>query len=82
MIKATNKAKEKELNYKGKPCADQEIIITKIRQVQETTEDGKLVTYEKEKKVNLSKKINETSKLLKVQNAQEKLKEIEQIFTK
>lgn len=82
MIKITNKAKEKELNYKGKPCADQEIIITKIRQVQEATEEGKLVIYEKEKKVNLSKKINETSKILKLQNAQEKLKEIEQIFTK
>lgn len=46
---------------------DEKIIITKTKSFS---------------KVNLTKKINEQSKLIKVENAKDKLAEIEKIFTK
>ena len=54
--------------------------------ITETVEkkDGKtIITQTKSfSKVNLTKKINEQAKFIKIENAQDKLAEIEKIFTK
>lgn len=57
-----------------------EIYVTKTKTVV-TYENGCRVERQIKKKVNLSKMINESKKLVKQNTAQEKLNEIEKIFS-
>lgn len=61
------------------PC---EIIITKFETVTEYGTEGEEIKRRLPKKVNITRKINETKKLLKTYTAEEKVKEIEKIFSK
>lgn len=59
---------------------ENDLIIEKL--VPKTTyENGKKITEYNYEKVNLTKKINETKKLLKIDNTSEKIAELEKIFT-
>lgn len=59
-----------------------EIIITKYETVTEYGTEGEEIKRRLPKKVNITRKINETKKLLKNYTAEEKVKEIEKIFSK
>lgn len=59
----------------------EDIIVTKYETVI-TYENGAKIERRKPKKVNVTKLVNETKKLIKAQTAEEKLAELEKVFTK
>lgn len=59
-----------------------DIIITKYKNETTYNEDGSRTEKRVPVKVNITKKVNETAKLVKEQTAAEKLAELEKIFTK
>ena len=59
-----------------------DIIITKYETKTEYTDDGSKLEKRVPIKVNITKKINETKKLLKTTTAEQKMAEIEKIFSK
>lgn len=59
-----------------------DIIITKYETKTEYTEDGSKLEKRVPIKVNITKKINETKKILKTTTAEQKMAEIEKIFSK
>jgi hypothetical protein len=59
----------------------EDIIVTKYETVV-TYENGAKIERRKPKKVNVTKLVNETKKLIKMQTAEEKLAELEKVFTK
>lgn len=61
--------------------AKTDIIITKYEKKIDYNENGEKIEKRIPYKVNITKKINETAKLIKEQTAQEKLAELEKIFT-
>ena len=70
--------KRKEIpEYKQK-----DIIITKYKNETTYNEDGSKTVKRVPVMVNITKKVNETAKLVKEQTATEKLAELEKIFTK
>lgn len=72
-----NKNQKETENYN-----DPDIIIEKLTYQETVTENGIIEKKPTYKKVNLTKKINETAKLLKTNTAEEKIKELEKIFTR
>ena len=63
------------------PIKHEDTIVRKA--YNETTyEDGKEITVRKYKEVNVTKKVNETAKMVKQTTAQDKLKELEELLTK
>ena len=58
-----------------------EIIVTRYEVTEEETKEGILIKKIPHK-VNLTRKINETAKLVKTYTAEEKLAELEKVFTK
>ncbi len=74
-----------------KPMTDEEIkelsepkdiIVTKHQEQVTYNKDGSKTIKRIPKKINITKKINETAKLIKETTAEQKLKELERIFTK
>lgn len=59
-----------------------EIVITKYKTVETVNADGSINIKNVPVNVNITKLINEQKKLVKNYTAEEKLKELEQIFTK
>lgn len=57
-----------------------EIIVNKVSWETEVAENGDIIKKRKIKKVNITKKINEEKKLIKNNQAEEKLAELEKIF--
>lgn len=58
-----------------------DIIVYRRKEVVIHNEDGSYTIKEEKEAVNLTKKINESKKLIKNQTAKQKLREIEKIFT-
>lgn len=63
------------------PFKPEDIIVTKYQTITEY-KDGCKIERRVPKKVNVTKLVNETKKLLKNQTAEEKLSELERIFSK
>ena len=61
------------------PSKRKDIIVKRAYEV-ETIENNKKTIERKFREVNLTKKINETAKLLKTDNATQKLKELTEIL--
>lgn len=59
-----------------------DIIVNKIKWETIIGEDGTIIKKRKNKKINLTKKMNETKKLIKNDNAAKKLAELEEILNK
>lgn len=59
-----------------KSCQNQDVIITRFKNITEVNEDGSLLTYRKEKKINVTKMVNEQKKLLKTETAAQKITEL------
>lgn len=59
-----------------------EIVITKYKTVETVNADGSINIKNVPVNVNITKLVNEQKKLVKNYSAEEKLKELEQIFTK
>lgn len=79
LTKQVPKAKKaEEMNL---PPAKDTIII-KFTEVEEVKENGERVIKLQETRVNVTKKVNETAKLILQQSAVEKLAELEKIFSK
>lgn len=76
------------LKLKSKRCKHDvvvephDIIVTKYETKTEYLEDGSRVEKRVPVQVNITKKINETKKLLKTTTAEQKMAEIEKIFSK
>lgn len=70
-------SKEERKNYKHK-----DIIVTKHEQVIEYDENGNQTIKRIPCQINLTKKTNESKKLIKTYSAEQKLEELEKIFTK
>lgn len=83
MIQAMHKKKETPIITKEQmgQNAPYDIIVNKISYKEERDKDGNLTIKRTKKKVNLTKKINETAKLIKKDIATEKIEEIEKIYT-
>ena len=74
------KSNEKEIIPENLPIND--IYITKQEIKEEYNEKGKKITTYLKKRVNLTKKINETAKLLKIDTLQEKYDKLKEILEK
>lgn len=61
---------------------NRDIIVTKYQNQTVYNEDGSFTVKRIPTKVNITKKINESKKLIKKDTAAEKLAELEKIFTK
>ena len=59
-----------------------DVIVKKYNEVETYTEEGDKLTRRVPKEVNVTKLVNETKKLVKNASAEEKLAELEKIFTK
>lgn len=83
MIQAMHKKKEVPVFDKNQmeQNGPYDIIVNKISFKEERDKDGNLTIKRTKKKVNLTKKINETAKLIKKDIATEKIEEIEKIYT-
>lgn len=66
----------------AKKSMPKDIIVTKFTQKLEYDEQGNCIIKRVPQRVNLTKKIQETKKLIKKDKASETLKELERIFTK
>ena len=58
-----------------------DIIITRLHEVISYDEKGRMITEYKKEKINISKAMNETKKIVMANVAEKKLSEIEKIFT-
>ena len=82
IVQVLTARKNKGLNAKEMiipPAKD--IIVTKTIDVEEEKEDGTRIIKKQKTKVNITKKVNETAKLIKNKTAEEKLAELEKVFT-
>lgn len=59
-----------------KSCQNQDVIITRYKNMTEVEEDGSMRSYRKEKKINVTKMVNEQKKLLKTETAAQKITEL------
>lgn len=59
-----------------------ELIVTRSNPTLRVNEAGRLEMVTKYKKVNISRMVNETKKLIKAETAAEKLAEIQKVFSK
>ncbi len=59
-----------------------DIIVTKYKTVEKINEDGSITISKEPQNVNITKLVNEQKKLVKNYSAEEKLIELEKIFTK
>ena len=66
---------------KGTKIVPKDIIITKYEEKTTYNEEGDRITKRIPVKVNITKKVNATAKLIKEKTAQEKLAELEKIFS-
>ena len=69
----------KEIKDQLKP---KDIIITKYKDEESVNEDGSITHKRIPINVNITKKINEEKKLIKTYTAEEKLIELEKVFSK
>lgn len=69
----------KELQEAGKV---KDVIVTRYTEVETVNENGEKVIKRKANEINVTKLVNETKKLVKNATAEEKLAELEKIFTK
>lgn len=72
------KNNKKEEYIKEEPIKD--IIITKYEIKEDYDEEGNRIIKRIERKVNLTKKINETAKLLKIDTLKDKYEKVKEIF--
>ena len=82
MLQASKEFIKRELEQKGEEYPNNDIVVTKTKLEENVINHNTIEMKRVEYQVNLSRKVNETAKLIKNQQAIEKLKEIEQIFTK
>lgn len=82
MIQAFSKPKLYRPTEKDYLEENQDIIVTKYQNKTIYNEDGSITVKRIPKLVNITKRINETKKLIKKDSAAEKLAELERIFTK
>lgn len=71
---------EREIIPQNLPTKD--IYVTKREIKEEYNEKGQKITTYIERKINLTKKINETAKLLKIDTLQEKYDKLKEILEK
>ena len=71
-----------KINLKETKNFVKDIIITKYEKKTTYSDQGDMIIRRIPVKVNITKKVNETAKLIKEQTAAEKLAELEKIFTK
>ena len=81
MLEVENRPKTATKLEKPTERKTEDIIVTKYETVV-TYENGAKIERRKPKKVNVTKLVNETKKLIKAQTAEEKLAELEKVFTK
>jgi predicted ATP-dependent endonuclease of OLD family len=79
IIKAFKEYLEKPKN--DNQYVPQDIIVKRVSYVTEYDEEGNEIKKRKEKLVNITKKINETKKLIKTNTAEEKLAAFDKICT-
>lgn len=72
------KNNKKDIYIKEEPIKD--IIITKYETKEEYDEEGNRIIKRIERKVNLTRKINETAKLLKIDTLKDKYEKVKEIF--
>lgn len=77
--KRLTKEEMKELQEAGKV---KDVIVTRYTEVETVNENGEKVIKRKANEINVTKLVNETKKLVKNATAEEKLAELEKIFTK
>ena len=65
-----------------KKIVPREIIVNKVKEIVTYDEKGRMITERKIIQVNITKKINESAKVLKIDNASKTLTEIEKLLTK
>ena len=84
MIAVLMKPKEKITQKEDfKNIVKPDIIVERTYVAEEVfDEEGNKITKYKKQKINLTKKINETKKLLNQATAEEKIAELEKIFAK
>lgn len=74
---------ERKKHYNVQPAPiPKDIIITKYEEKTEYLKDGTKQIKKIKREINITKKINETKKILKNYSAEEKLQEIEKVFSK
>lgn len=71
-----------KINKEQLKQAYQDIIITKHEKIVTYNDNGDMVIKRMPVKVNITRKVNETARLIKEQTAEQKLAELEKIFTK
>ena len=71
-----------KVNLKETKNIVKDVIITKYEKKTTYNEEGDMIIKRIPVKVNITKKVNETAKIIKEQTAAEKLADIEKIFTK
>ena len=79
------KMKKREIPKNIEPIKDKDVIVLKIIEEEDFDDQGNKIIKRRKKQVNLTKLINETAKIAKqsaVITAEEKLKEMQKIFTK
>lgn len=82
MLQASKKFTE-EINKKSLPAkAKEDTIIYRAKNVTTYNDDGSVTIKREYQPINLTKKINETAKLVKQQTAAQKLAELEKILQK
>lgn len=59
-----------------------DVIITKYKAVEKVNDDGSITITNEPINVNITKLVNEQKKMIKNYSAEEKLSELEKIFTK
>ncbi len=72
------KNNKKEEYIEEEPIKD--IIITKYEIKEDFDEEGNRIIKRIEKKINLTRKINETTKLLKIDTLKDKYEKVKEIF--
>lgn len=81
MLEILKKAKQPKKGAKEKDKPNRDIFVTKYEELIEY-KNGEKIIKRVPKVVNITKKVNETKKLIKNYSAEEKLIELERIFTK
>lgn len=59
-----------------------DVIVTKYKTIEKVNNDGSIIITNEPQNVNITKLVNEQKKMIKNYSAEEKLIELEKIFTK
>lgn len=79
MLQALKKTRRYE---KLETVPNTEVIVQKKQVTTEEDKNGNTITKTSYKEVNITKLVNETKKIIKQNSAEEKLKELEKVFSK